>query len=633
MAKNKEKQASKTRSTKVPFEMNLGNLKFQALLLTIIGFALYANSFFNHYALDDGIVIQKNEYVQQGLRGIPKILSSDAYESFYKQMNAKQQLSGGRYRPLSVVTFAIEQQFFGTKAKVVPEDDVAFIRHFVNVALYVLSVVLLLFFLRRFVFTEHPYIAFLTCLIFLIHPMHTEVIANVKSRDEIMSFLFVVLTFSSAFKYRENKQFSDMLKAAIFYFLALLSKEYGITLVVLLPMLFYIIKGDSFAESVRACIPYFVVAGIYLLIRFSVVGAGSTTENPDVLNNPYKFATTPEKWATKIEMLNHYVRLLFWPHPLSADYSYNSIPYTNFGDWKVYLSFFTNVALIASTIVLFIRRKILAFAFAFYLLHLFLVSNLVMDIGATMGERLVYHSSFGFAMAIAMGIYWLFRNISDEKAKGFAVAGFSLLITIPAAMVVIPRNADWMDDNTLFIKDAETVPNSALANGNAGKGWIDLSERPENKGHEREFVLRSIPYLEKSIQVHKEYVNGYLNLGVAYFKLEQYEKTRELWETARKIYPNNPILKTNFHLLGLIYYNKAMAVGKNDIKAAIGYFKTATEVDPGNPDLWYNLGGASYTIQDYETARMAWKKTLELKPDYKEAQQGMQALPPVPDNR
>ncbi len=160
--------------------LSLGSFKIQALLLVIIGFILYSNSFNNEYALDDGIVIQKNDYVQQGIRGIPKILSTDAYDSFYRQMHAKQQLSGGRYRPLSVVTFAVEQELFGTKTaaklnssssnlpneNVKPAEDAAFVRHVINVVFYILSVIVLLYFLRNFIFKNDPLIAFITCLIF-----------------------------------------------------------------------------------------------------------------------------------------------------------------------------------------------------------------------------------------------------------------------------------------------------------------------------------------------------------------------------------------------------------------------------------------------------------------------------------
>lgn len=574
-------------------------------------------------------MIQKNDYVQKGFRGIGKILKTDAYESFYRQMNAKQQLSGGRYRPLSVVTFAIEQQLFGSKAEIKPEDDVATVRHFVNVALYILSVVLLLYFLRTFIFKETETIAFLTCIIFLIHPMHTEVISNVKSRDEIMSFLFIVLTFIALFRYRETKKMKQLGYGLLFYFLALLSKEYGITLVVLIPMLLFIVHKETLKDSIVAAIPFMLVAGLYMLIRLSVVGLGSTVANPDVLNNPYMFATTPEKWATRIEILNHYLRLLFFPHPLSSDYSYSTIPYTNFGNWKVWAAVLIHVSMIGATVVLFFRRNILAFALAFYLLHLFLVSNFLMDIGATMGERLVYHSSFGFAMIIAVLIYQLIKN-AKEDAKWNVTMALSLVLVVACAAKVIPRNAQWKNDASLFIADAETVPNSALVNGNAGKAYIDLSERPENKAQEKELVRKSIPLLKKSISIHNKYVNGYLNLGVAYYKLEDYEAARECWENARKIYPNNPYLKTNFYLLGMVYFNQAMKLGPAKPAEAIVLLEKGTNVDPSNPELWYNLGGASFTIKDYAKARMAWTKTLQLKPDHKEAQQGMMALPPEP---
>ena len=647
------------------------NFKLQALLLILLGFILYANSFVNEYALDDGIVIQKNEYVQQGIRGIPKILSTDAYDSFYKQMNAKQQLSGGRYRPLSVITFAIEQQLFGAKPPSGPKNsnrqavqapptvDVAFVRHVLNVLFYILSVLLLLYFLRNFIFRNNPLIAFIACLIFLIHPIHTEVVANVKSRDEILSFLFIILTFIALMRYHENKEKKQLFYGVFFYFLAFLSKEYAITLLILIPMLLYITKGYTIKESFISTIPFIIVAGVYLFIRFSIVGKGGTVVNPDVLNNPFKFATTPESWATKIEILNHYLRLLFYPTPLSSDYSYNTIPYSNFGDGRVWLSITLHLSMITATFVLFFKRNILSFALAFYLLHLFLVSNFLMDLGATMGERLVYHSSFGFALIIAVLMVWLFappqpspkgrenkHTSQTDGSKGcdsspefipmkeggrlggasFIGISIGVLITFWCAAKIIERNTQWKNDTTLFIADAQTVPNSALVNGNAGKAYIDLSEKPENKLQENELIKKAIYHLDKSISIHKEYVNGYLNLGVAYFKLKEYDKARANWEIAKKIYPNNPFLKNNFKLMGTVYYNDAMTMGAKRPVEARKLIEKALEVDPNNSEYWYNLGGVCFTLGDFEEARKAWTKTLLLDPNHQQAKQGMAAL-------
>lgn len=621
------KQASKTQTKAALWEnLSFDSFKLQALILIFIGFFIYGNSFKNEYALDDGIVIIKNEYVQQGLRGVPKILKTDSYDSFYKQMNAKQQLSGGRYRPLSVVTFALEEQFFGNGDKESPSETVTMVRHLLNVAFYILSVIILLQFLRTYIFKENTIIPFLTCLIFLIHPLHTEVVANIKSRDEILSFLFIILTFMKALQYQEVKQTKYLVWSLVFYFLALLSKEYAITLLVLLPLLFYVLLKDTLVGSIKKTIPFIVVAVVYLLIRFSIVGVGSTQENTDVLNNPYMFAGSSEKLATKIEVLNHYLKLMFYPYPLSSDYSYSTIPYTNFADPKVWFSISFTLLLIVLTLYFFKKRHILSFALAFYLLHLFMISNLVMDIGATMGERLVYHSSFGFALIIAI-LFYLFIKKWSTKSQQTTLIILGILITLPCASIVMERNDAWTNDKKLFTTDAWTVPNSALVNGNAGKAYVDLSEMDANKSMERELLGKALLHLHRSVKIHDKYVNGYLNLGVVYFKLKNYQKAEEYWRIAQKIYPNNPFLKRNFGVLATTYFNDAMKIGAKDVSKAIKGLEKACELDPGNVEYWYNLGGASFTNKDYEKAKQAWTRTLQLKPDHLQAQQGMGALP------
>jgi len=623
----KTKADKKSESKITTGTFSFSSFKVQSFLLIIVGLIFYANSFKNEYALDDGIVIIKNEYVQQGLRGVPKILKTDSYDSFYKQMNAKQQLSGGRYRPLSVVTFALEEQFFGNGDKEKPSDTVTYVRHVVNVLLYIFSIIVLLYFLRNSIFKQNVFIPFLTCLIFLVHPLHTEVVANIKSRDEILSFLFIILTLISALRYREEKRTQNLFWTITFYFLALLSKEYAITLLVILPLLFYILLNKTIKESLQCTVPYFIVAAVYLLIRFSVVGLGSTQENTDVLNNPYMFATSIEKKATQIEVLNRYLKLLFYPHPLSSDYSYSTIPYTNFSNPMVWFSILFTLALIVLTFYFFKKRNIISFALAFYLLHLFMVSNLVMDIGATMGERLVYHSSFGFALVMAILIDLVLKKITNQKTKESIVITLSLLISIPCSAIVIERNGDWVNDKKLFTTDALTVPNSALVNGNAGKAYVDLSEMEGNKQMEAELLKKAEFHLKRSVEIHPKYVNGYLNLGVVYFKLKDYKKTEEYWNVAKTIFPNNPILKRNFQVLSATYFGEAMAVGAKDIAKAIAGLEKACELDPSNAEYWYNLGGASFTAKEFEKARNAWTKTLQLKPGYIQAQQGLLAIP------
>ncbi|MGZ4036082.1 MAG: tetratricopeptide repeat protein, partial [Bacteroidia bacterium] len=250
-----------------------------------------------------------------------------------------------------------------------------------------------------------------------------------------------------------------------------------------------------------------------------------------------------------------------------------------------------------------------------------------MDIGATMGERLIYHSSFGFAIIIGVALNWLLQKIPDINTKKVAgIFAVGVLVVLCGAKT-IARNAEWKNDQTLFITDAETVPNSALVNGNAGKAFVDLSEMPENKAREKELIEKGIYYLKRAVKIHPKYVNGYLNLGVCYFKQKNFEETKANWDKAKSLYPNNPLLKRNFDLLAAEYFNEGMTIGGKNPQEAIKLLEKAVEIAPQNADYWYNIGGAAFTMKDYEKARFAWTKTLELKRDYVQAQQGMNALP------
>jgi tetratricopeptide (TPR) repeat protein len=140
-------------------------------------------------------------------------------------------------------------------------------------------------------------------------------------------------------------------------------------------------------------------------------------------------------------------------------------------------------------------------------------------------------------------------------------------------------------------------------------------------------IKKGIFHLEHSVRIHKKYVNGYLNLGVAYFKLKDFERAEEYWAKAKAIYPNNPLLKRNFDLLAATYFNQGMSIGAKNIEKAIQLMEKAVSINPSNVEYWYNIGGACFTIKQYDKARNAWTQALNLKPDHALSQQGVAALP------
>ena len=710
------------------------HFKGQAIIVALLAFALYCNTFKHEFAHDDGIVIVKNEYVLEGFAGIKGILTKDAYDSYYRQLNTTNQLKGGRFRPLSIVTFAIEQQFLGAvkeeNVDSVLKQQISYgvsgpgqkqlvynmnVRHVFNTLWYMLSVVVLLWFLRYIIFKKDPVVALIATILFAAHPIHTEVVANVKSRDEIMSLLFMCLTFIYAFKYEENKTNKWHLAAAMTsFFMAFLSKEYAISMMILLPLAFYIFRGYSFFKSITTTlpyiiivtlylavrlnavapppvegdagggvrtlfpllgiaaatfavfkflkptntpkddmatffsklmpfVPYFVISGIYLMVRFSELPEVIESAAQEVLNNPYLYAEGSQKLATEIASTLYYLKFLLFPHPLSADYSYAQIPYKDFAHPMVWASIIIHAGIIYAMFRFFPKRKMnsgvestdyaangaqmICFAIAFYMVHLLMVNNLVFDIGATLGERLIYHSSVGFVMVVAWLLYKGFEKVQPAKSAQIGLASVVIVVTALMSFKTIDRNAAWKNDSTLFGTDIKTVPNSVLVNANVAASYITLADYAKDSTERTKYLTDAVKILDHTLSIHTKFVAAYLNRGIAWYKLGNIDETKANIEKVRALYPTYPTLPGMYKLI-CDYYLKVGWENYGKIgryQEAIEEYKKGLQVDSNNIDLWYNMGGAYYTNRQPNEALVAFQRALRLQPNNQQAQAGINA--------
>ena len=150
------------------------------------------------------------------------------------------------YRPLSLVMFAIEWQVApGTPA----------LGHLVNILLYAATAVVLFRFLRDLFAGYDALVPFAISLLWIAHPIHTEVVANIKSRDELLSFLFSILTLWQCVKYASAPSTKHLLLSGVYFFLALMSKESPITLLVIVPMTLFVFRRPDVRTMLRAVAP------------------------------------------------------------------------------------------------------------------------------------------------------------------------------------------------------------------------------------------------------------------------------------------------------------------------------------------------------------------------------------------
>jgi protein O-mannosyl-transferase len=774
------------------------NKRQPIFVLALIGLIFNCTSIFNEYALDDSIIIHQNAYVLKGIKGIKDILSSDAYDSFYKRMNATDQLQGGRYRPIAAMSYAIEQEFLGTyrsgyylraedcnKNGVLDTEKVSYtnyankpetnyeyndfedgnhngkpdfdecyscwdknhnfkddaeedlnvdgvfnevdcqvygasLRHFNNSWLYVLACIFVYILFSRYLLKNQQDIAFLAGLIFIIHPVHSEVVANIKGRDEIFSILFITLTFIYLFRYLKEKNYKTLALGSLFFFLALMSKEYAVILFILVPLALYMFSSEKINLQrilipvglfvllsvllilqdvnqlylglptiywfVAALLLYFSVviatsfqsiknkhadlfisglfsAGmLYLVLRLNAVNMGPGVEDTELLNNPFLLANAQEEFATKMVVLFKYLSLSLFPHPLICDYSYATFAYPNFTDLRAIFGSLLYATLIFIAVKLCFKKHILGFALSTYLLFILMVSNLFFHTGLMMLESYLFHATLGTAICLA----WLFVKGFDrltghpEIPKRAAFLALLVIITFLAGCKTWERNWDWKNDVTLFLKDVKHAPHSVLVLGNAGARWIDLADTKEITGiglsgesnavfndyngtlkitdeemleggfkTKREAALnKGITYLKHAVELHPKYVNGFLNLGLASYKIQDDFNTILYWKLAERLYPNNPYLNNYYEVYCNLLKTRAIeAFNKGDYQLAVTDFTRWTIVKPNNDEAWRNLGGALFNAGKYSKAKECWKKALELNPSDLETERLLKMRP------
>jgi len=197
------------------------------LVIIILTFGLYANTLDNMYSLDDYIIEgQGKQLVEEGIRSI-----GDIFTTTYTSTSTADGLDKSfGYRPLVRLVFALEYSIFGMSPRV---------GHMINILLYLAVVLLLYRVLQRILRAYSIWFPFVIILLFIAHPVHTEVVASLKNRDELLSLIFSLLTLQMFIRYADKNKPVTIVFGVFFYILAFLSKPTALTFWFVYPLTLY----------------------------------------------------------------------------------------------------------------------------------------------------------------------------------------------------------------------------------------------------------------------------------------------------------------------------------------------------------------------------------------------------------
>ena len=599
----------------------------------ILGFLLYGYSLKADYVLDDQIVITDNQFTKKGFSGIGDIMSKETFVGYFGEQ--KDLVMGARYRPMSLVTFAIEQQFFKkpvydeTKStdiqKVFKKDKFGkdlylappAVAHFNNILLYILSALLLFrVLLMLFPLEEDAKwyfnIPFVAALLFLLHPIHTEAVANIKGRDEILSFIGCFATLYYLLKYKDFGGFMNTIKAMAVFFLALLSKENALTFLAIVPLVFYSFRNETIGSSLKKALPLILVTLFYLMIRYSIIGymLSNGKEITDLMNNPFYDMSFSDRFATVFYTLGRYVQLLFLPHPLTHDYYPYQIPIMHWSNWESVASLVLYLALAAYGIWSVLKnRSVVGFGILFYLITLSIVSNIPFSVGTFMNDRFIYLSSVGFCIIIASLLVSFFSKI-NQTTLGL---GIFAALCLAYSVKTITRVPDWENTLSLNTSAIQVSPNSARANLFYGVALFQEAQKmttPEQAEERKATLYKALPYTEKAVSILPSYgsaihmvsgidaeiyqydndIDKILNKYAGYLRfrekltIEDPATGNTFIDKYLQYFDRNPAYKTKLTAF-YIKVTKFFVEEKRDAASGIRYASDGLRLDPGNLDL------------------------------------------------
>ena len=640
-----QEKVKEIKKSETPWQRLSGRDYLMGALLAFIGFLLYVNTLGHGFVLDDVSVITANFHVQKGVEGISDIMKSSYRAGYWFGQDEL-------YRPLSLVFFAIQWEL-------APDNPLP--GHWTNIILYALTAYLLFIMLRLIMRQVNPFVLFLISLLYVAHPIHTEVVANIKSLDEILSFLFIIVSLIFLIKYVDHRKILSLVAAIFFYFLAFLSKESAITILAVIPVMLFFFRDIKGGALVKYTGFMAISAAVYLLLRRAILGHVTAGKDFVVVDN--LLVAAPDfihRFATAVKILGNYLLLLFYPNPLSSDYSYNEFPIVGPGDWKFLLSLAVYAGLVIYAFWRLKKKEVLVFGILFYLFTMSIYSNILVLIGTSFGERLLYMPSFGWAVAITVLLTKVFK-ISIYKPteikpstfyfdKRFApVAGIVAVVFVAFAFKTIDRNKDWESHYTLYSTDVNNTPNSARIHYFYANELMQTKAAKEAKNEEEKnkYLEEAVKEYSRALEIHPKYADAYGQRGLAYFRMGNNEKA---FEDYNRAIAHNTSMAVVFSNLGVLYfnagdfnkalelYNKAVAydprfadgwrnlgstygeMGK--LQEALKAFNNAVKFDPENAENWYYLAITYEVMGDKRNAEIYFNRAFQLKPELRQKRGG-----------
>jgi hypothetical protein len=541
-----------TWGTKIVDRLNVIKLWQVACLILALGFISFFSGLHGGFQGDDSLQIVDNVPVHS-LSNVPLFFSSSTFWN-------GETLVGSFYRPIMTTVFSFTYALFGA-------NPVGF--HVVQLLLYMACAFVLFLFLKSLI---KPAWALLATLLFLVHPINSQVVYAIPSMQEPLFFLFGILALFTISTSQTNKNF---VITALFLLLSMLSKESGIVFAGLTVLYLGLFQRDRIFTFLKiATVP----AILYILLREHAIGFLPTA----IHAAPISTLSLGGRMITLPSILVFYVTKFLFPADLATSY-YWTHPTFSFADVLIPLIIVILVVVGLIYAAKLIQKRgtkndfrVYLFFGAWALLGLLPYVQII-PLDMTASETWFFASIPGFLGMIAIIVSTL---VPKSRAKWVYIIAVPIIVVLGLRTAV--RGADYTSQYTLASKDISVSKDNYLAMNNLAQSLIQTNRLDE-----------AASYAQNSINIYPA-VTNYTNLGVIKQKQGDFFGAKKAYEKALQ-----------YGSLGITYENLGivnLTIGAPQIN--IGFFHKALKVYPSNNRLWIYLA-----IQEAENGSPQEAKT------------------------
>jgi len=541
---------------------------FIASIIILVTLITFTNTLLNGFVYDDISIVQNNSSIN-ALSKIPDLF----LQSYFGKDN-----NAGTYRPLTTLSFALNYAVYGLEP---------YGYHLVNIIIHSINSLLIYWITRHY--SQSKLLAIFTTLLFSVHPVHSEAVAPVYGRAELLAAMFLLIAWVYYIKSSENKYYYFI--SLLNYFLSLLCKESGIVFFGILLLVQFCTKTSwktrLFPELKTW--GYVFVTVPYLIIRTLVTGAFGVPKGGQLLG--------AESFLTRLYTMSlgyvQYFKMLVYPVTLFIDYDYGVIPTVKTLNLSVSLSLILILLVIIIGFWQSGKNPIIGFAILFFFVTTSIVSNVFISTGFLIAERAIYLAVLSICLIIAAIFYQLYQ-LGWQK---LALSGFIIVLSLLSIRAYF-HNIDFRDNFTFFTTIVKLSPNNPRVNYSLGIHYLRNDD-----------FLKSEEYLEKALKLIPDYSTAMAALGELYFEQGQIDKSIDILNKALALSPK------------LSYANQNMAriyKDKKDYEKAKEFLLEAIKNSSPNAKLEQELAMLLYEMGQEEQAIISFKKALELDPNFAE---------------